>query len=65
MNAFAVIGIRLLEAIFAIGVAGAAVVVLLTFVEDLEVWSPDNPADATVAEGSAVQPDDGSAHPAY
>ncbi len=34
--AFAVFGMRLLETIFFIGVAGSAVVVVLSFVEDIQ-----------------------------
>lgn len=60
MNAVVRLAIYFLETIFVVGILGSAIVVLVTFIEDLEVWGRDS-ADE---EASAARADFSSTHTA-
>jgi len=50
VNAVAQVAIHILEAMFIVGIIGSLLVVLLTFVEDVEVWFKPQ-------ENGATEPD--------
>ncbi len=51
MDSLAIFGVYLLEGMFALGLFGSAIVVLITSVEDVqELFGPDEPAEAKPGE---------------